>query len=179
MQTKTLLPTPLRDMRLFAGALLLALTGAFVAVAQAQTTDTPQVPPAHGFAHSGHGDGRMLERMLDGVNASADQRSRIHEIMKSATTDLRAQREASRGMREQLMTLFAQPTVDARAVETVRQQMLQQHDQSSRRWMQALLDASAVLTPQQRTQLAERMKQRGERMQRHQQERGTLEQPKG
>jgi Spy/CpxP family protein refolding chaperone len=57
--------------------------------------------------------------------------------------------------------------------------MLQQHDQSSRRWMQALLDASAVLTPQQRTQLAERMKQRGERMQRHQQERGTLEQPKG
>ena len=77
------------------------------------------------------------------------------------------------------MTLFAQPTVDARAVEAVRQQMLQQHDQSSRRWMQAMLDASAVLTPEQRAQLAERMKQRRDMMQRHQQERRTLEQPKG
>ena len=61
----------------------------------------------------------------------------------------------------------------------VRQQMLQQHDQSSRRRMQAMLDASAVLTPEQRAQLAERMKQRREMMQRHQHERGALEQPKG
>jgi len=74
------------------------------------------------------------------------------------------------------MTLFAQPTVDARAVEALRQQMVQQHDQSSRRWMQALLDASAVLTPEQRQQLAERMKQRRELMERHRQERRALEQ---
>jgi Spy/CpxP family protein refolding chaperone len=99
--------------------------------------------------------------------------------MKSAMTDLQAQRQASRGLREQLATLFAQPTVDARAVEAVRQQMLQQHDQSSRRWMQALLDASVVLTPEQRVQLAERMKQGRDMMQRHHQERSTLEQPKG
>jgi len=45
--------------------------------------------------------------------------------------------------------------------------------------MQALLDASAVLTPEQRVQLAERIKQRGDMMQRHQQERRALEQPKG
>lgn len=178
MQAKTLIPTSLPGMRLFAAAVLLALTGAFVAVAQAQTTVAPQ-GPAGAFAHGGHGEGRMLERMLEGVNASAEQRSRIHEIMKAAATDLRAQREASRGQREQLMALFAQPTVDARAVEAVRQQMLQQHDQSSRRWMQAMLDASAVLTPEQRVQLAERMKQRRDMMQRHQQERRALEQPKG
>jgi len=179
MQAKTLFSTPPRGMRLFAAALLLTLSGAFVAVAQAQTTGTPPAPEMHGFAHGGAGGGRMLERMLDSVNASADQRSRIHEIMKSAMTDLQAQRQASRGLREQLATLFAQPTVDARAVEGVRQQMLQQHDQSSRRWMQAMLDASVVLTPEQRVQLAERMKQRRDMMQRHQQERGTLEQPKG
>jgi len=178
MQTKTVYLSTARSTRLFAAALLLALTGAFVAVAQAQPTPAPQAA-GRAFAHGGAGDGRMLERMLDGVNASADQRSRIHEIMKSAMTDLRAQRQASRGLREQLTTLFAQPTVDARAVEAVRQQMLQQHDQSSRRWMQAMLDASVVLTPEQRVQLAEHMKQRHDMMQRHQQERGTLEQPKG
>ena len=179
MQAKTLSLTTARGTRLFAAALLLALTGAFVAVAQAQTAGAPQAPAGHAFAHGGHGGGRMIERMLDSVNASADQRSRIHDIMKSAMTDLRAQRQAASGLREQAMSLFAQPTVDARAVESVRQQMLQQHDQSSRRWMQALLDASAVLTPEQRVQLAERMKQRRDMMQRHQQERGTLEQPKG
>jgi Spy/CpxP family protein refolding chaperone len=182
MQAKPLFLTPMHGMRLFTAGLLLALAGAFVAVAQAQTTGAAQAPAERAFAHNGHrgpGDGRMLERMLDGVNASTDQRSRIHEIMKSARTDLQAQRQASRSQREQLMTLFAQPTVDARAVEAVRQQMVQQHDQSSRRWMQAMLDASAVLTPEQRAQLGERMKQRRDMMQRHHQERRVLEQPKG
>ena len=184
MQTKTLFPTTARGTRLFAAALLLALTGAFVAVAQAQTAGAPQAVAGRGFAHGygghgGPGEHRMLERLLDGVNASPEQRSRIQEIMKSATADLQAQHQASRSQREQLMTLFAQPTVDARAVEAVRQQMLQQHDQSSRRWMQAMLDASAVLTPEQRAQVAERMKQRRDMMQRHQQERRALEQPKG
>jgi Spy/CpxP family protein refolding chaperone len=179
MQTQTLFPTSMKSMRLFVAALSLALTGAFVAVAHAQPASAPRGPDTHGFMHGGPGGGRMIERMLDSVNASADQRSRIHDIMKSAMTDLRAQRQASSGQREQLMTLFTQPTVDARAVEAVRQQMLQQHDQSSRRWMQALLDASAVLTPEQRVQLAERMKQRRDMMQRHQQERRTMEQPKG
>ena len=98
------------------------------------------------------------------------------EIIKAASADVRQQREASRGLREQAMTLFAQPTVDARAVETLRQQMVQQHDQSSRRWTQALLDASAVLTPDQRKQLADTMKQRRELRERHMRERRAMEQ---
>jgi periplasmic protein CpxP/Spy len=179
MQTKTLFPAAARVTRLFAAALLLSLTGAVVAVAQTQTPDAAQAPAGRAWAHGAHGGGRMLDRMLDGVNASADQRSKIHDIMKSAMTDLKAQRQASRGLHDQVTTLFAQPTVDARAVEAVRQQMLQQHDQSSRRWMQAMLDASAVLTPDQRALWAQRVQQRRDMMQRHQQERSTQEQPKG
>ncbi|HEU5294956.1 MAG TPA: Spy/CpxP family protein refolding chaperone [Burkholderiaceae bacterium] len=176
MQAKTLVPTSMHGARMLFATLLLALTGAVASLAHAQAA-TPPTSPAPAFGHHEFGGGRMLERMLDSVNASADQRSRIHDIMKSAMTDLRAQREASRGLREQALNLFAQPTVDARAVESVRQQMLQQHDQSSRRWMQAMLDASAVLSPDQRAQLAERMKQRSEMMQ--QRQRRTQEQPKG
>ena len=134
MQAKTLFSTSPRGMRLFAAALLLALTGAFVAVAQAQTPGTPQVPPMHGFAHGGPGGGRMVERMLDSVNATADQRSpdqADHRVGRGrhegAAT--RPRRGAARARRQ----LFAQPTVDATAVEAVRQQMLQQHDQASRR----------------------------------------------
>jgi Spy/CpxP family protein refolding chaperone len=176
MQLKTLFPTSLRA-RLMASALLIALAGAVASVAQAQPVGGPRGAEGHGAMHGGPMSGRMLERALDAVNASADQRSRIQEIMKAAGADVRKQHEASRGLREQAMTLFTQPTVDARAVEALRQQMLQQHDQSSRRWMQALLDVSAVLTPEQRVQLAERMKQRRDLMERHQRERRSLEQP--
>ena len=76
------------------------------------------------------------------------------------------------------MQLFTQPNVDASAVEALRQQMVQQHDQTSRRIAQALLDASNVLTPEQRVKLAEQMKQRREMMERHRRERSQLEAPK-
>ncbi|HEX6017072.1 MAG TPA: Spy/CpxP family protein refolding chaperone [Burkholderiaceae bacterium] len=169
--------TPMRGARLLALACVVALSGAYMSVAHAQPAMGPAAGPMM-FGHGPHG-GRGLERMLDGINASADQRSRIHDIVKAAQADLRNQREASRGLRERAMTLFAQPTVDANAVEALRQQMLQQHDAMSRRWTQAMLDAAAVLTPEQRKQLVERMQQRRDMMQRHQQERRAIEQPKG
>jgi Spy/CpxP family protein refolding chaperone len=160
--------------------LIVAAAGVCASIAQAQPAAGPRGEARHhmhGGPMGGFMGGRMLEHALDSVNASAEQRTRIQEIMKAAAADLRQQREASRGLREQAMALFTQPTVDARAVEALRQQMVQQHDQSSRRWTQALLDASAVLTPEQRQQLAERMKQRRDMMQRHQRERRALEQP--
>jgi len=159
--------TQSKSLRLFVGALALATAGAFVSVSHAQGGPRAEGGPM--AIHGGFGHGRMLEHMLDSVNASADQRARIHDIMKAAAADVRQQHEAARGLRDQALTLFTQPTVDARAAEALRQQMLQQHDQSSRRWMQAMLDASAVLTPEQRTQLAERIKQRrAQAEQRHQ-----------
>jgi protein CpxP len=62
--------------------------------------------------------------------------------------------------------LFTQPTVDARAVETLRQQMLAQHDQASKRMMQAMLDGSRVLTPEQRAKMADMAGQRRAMMER-------------
>ena len=56
------------------------------------------------------------------------------------------------------------PNVDAGAAEALRQQMLAQHDQASKRVLQAMLDVSKVLTPEQRAQLGERMKRRAAMM---------------
>ena len=119
--------------------------------------------------------GRRVERMLDSVNATADQRAQVKQITERAAADMKAQHESHRALRQQGMKLFAQPTVDANAVEALRQQMMQQHDQASRRMMQTMLDVSRVLTPEQRKTLAERMAQRGDMMQRHWQERQQLE----
>jgi len=121
--------------------------------------------------------GRGVDHMLDGLNATDAQRSQIKQIFQAAGTDLKAQRESRRALRERSLQIFAAPNVDAAAAESVRQQMLQQHDQASKRMLQATLDASKVLTPEQRAKLAERMKQRGdamrERMDRMDRERGT------
>lgn len=115
----------------------------------------------------GHG----LQRMLDGVDATAEQRSQIEQIAEAARNDLKAQSDAAGDLRAQAMALFTQPTVDAAAAEQLRQQMLARHEQGSQRMMQAMLEISRVLTVEQRQQIAERMQQRGERMHRHMKER--------
>ena len=71
--------------------------------------------------------------------------------------------------------MFAQPNVDARALETLRQQMVAQHDQASKRKLQVMLDVSRVLTPEQRKTMAERLDKRQAMMQRHRSERDSME----
>jgi Spy/CpxP family protein refolding chaperone len=108
--------------------------------------------------------GRMVDHMLDGLNATDAQRSQIKQIATAAATDLKAQAEAGRALRQRAMQAFTAPNVDAAAVEQIRQQMLQQHDQMSRRMTQAMLDVARVLTPEQRARLGERMRDRQARM---------------
>ncbi len=130
---------------------------------------------AHGRGGMGGPGGFMgghgIERMLDDVKATEQQRAQIRQITQQAAADMRAQRESRRALHERAMQVFTAPNVDAAAAESIRQQMLAQHDASSRRMLQAMLDVSRVLTPEQRAQLAERMKERHarmeERMKRH------------
>lgn len=162
------------SVRMIAAGLVIAVAGSLALTAFAREGGP------HGGAHAGfmaHGPffGRGLERMLDSVNATPEQRTQIQQITRAAAADLKAQREAGRALRERSMQLFTQPTVDANAAETLRQQMMAQHDQASKRVLQAMIDASRVLTPEQRSQLAQRMKQRHEMMQRHMRERAEIE----
>ena len=108
--------------------------------------------------------GRAIDHMLDGLNASDAQRSQIKEVVAQAGADLKAQMAAGRGLRQRGMQIFTAPTVDAAAAEQLRQQMLQQHDQMSRRVTQAMVAVANVLTPEQRAKVGERMKDRQARM---------------
>ncbi len=159
-------------LRLLALTTLLALGASALQVAQAAPGD-----------HRGGGGGpgwmmdspRHLDRLLDRVDATAEQRAQIRQITERAREAGRAQHEQMRSLRDQSAALFAQPTVDARAAETLRQQMLAQHDQASKRQLQTMLDISRVLTPEQRQKIAERMKQGRAMMERHRSEREALE----
>ena len=125
--------------------------------------------------------GRGLDRMLDGLNASDAQRTQVREIAKAAAADLRSQRESGRALHDKAVQIFSAPTVDAAAAEGLRQQWLAQHDQASKRVLQAMLDIAKVLTPEQRAKIAQRMKEREavmqDRMQRMQRERAAHAHP--
>lgn len=163
-------------LRLTLGATVVAVAATFAQAGWAQ--------PMHGGPMGGHGmgmmhggamDGRRVDHMLDGLNATDAQRTQVKQIAAAAAADMKAQREAGRALRDKAAQIFGAPTVDAAAAESVRQQMQAQHDQGSRRMLQAMLDISKVLTPEQRAKLADRMKQRSdamhERMQRMDRER--------
>jgi Spy/CpxP family protein refolding chaperone len=170
---------------LAAASLLAALSAGWTAAAHAAPpagfapasmqggpgTMGPHGGPGAMGPHGGPGGlplgGRMLERMLDDVAATAEQRAQIRAIAEAAAADLRTLAEAQRGARQQALQLFAQPQLDAAAVEAQRQKMLQDHDAMSRRVTQAMLDVGRTLTPEQRVRLVERIGQRRDPMQRH------------
>jgi Spy/CpxP family protein refolding chaperone len=173
-----------RPLRLLIATAVLALAGGLMHTAMA-------APPAgdsgHGAMATMGGMGgmggmamvhpRQMERMFDSIGASAEQRAQIRQIMESARTDLKAQREAGRALREQGQALFTQPTVDARAAEALRQQLLAQHDQASKRTLQALLDVSRVLTPEQRKAITDRLAERRAMMERRRAEHDSAAKP--
>jgi periplasmic protein CpxP/Spy len=176
---RTARPLMQRSVRWVVMATFLAVSSAAALSAWAQPMDGGMMR-RHGGGDGGmmgspEHMGRALDHMLDGLNASDAQRSQIKQIAQSAATDMKAQREAGRALREKAMTIFGAPTVDAAAAESVRSQLQALHDQGSRRMLQAMLEAGKVLTPEQRAKFAERMKQRQaqmhERMQRMDRER--------
>ena len=180
--------TPLRRPTLSTRALrlrstlLVALTGALFGVAQAQPASAAghgTEGPRHAMTHrmdAGKASDPMLHgRMLDAVGASADQKARIHEIMGRAHDDTRQQHQADRALHEQMRALMAAPQIDAAAAEGLRQQMQARRDVASKRHLQAMLDVSAVLTPEQRQKLGEQARSRQDMRQRHHRERESLQ----
>jgi Spy/CpxP family protein refolding chaperone len=135
---------------------------------------------AQGPGGHGHGGGMMggpgmfmgspehinrgVDHMLDRLNATDAQRTQIKAIVQQAAADLKAQHQAGRALHERAAQILTAPTIDANAAEAVRQQMMQQHDATSRRVLQAMLDVSRALTPEQRAKIAERMKERAAHM---------------
>ncbi|HKX41085.1 MAG TPA: Spy/CpxP family protein refolding chaperone [Burkholderiaceae bacterium] len=183
---------------MMAGAFAVASAALMISAQAQEAPGAAPLPPGqmmpgrfHHVRMEGHGGGggmmmfggspeqiaHHVDHMLDGLNATDAQRTQIKQIAQAAATDLKTQREAGKSLHERSLQIFSAPTVDANAAEALRQQMEQQHDQASRRVLQAMLDVSRVLTPDQRAKIGERMRQHEaamqDRMQRMQRERGA------
>lgn len=173
----TLIPTRRGAWKLLAGTGLVALAAGLAqpAMAGGPMGGRGDGPMAMGDMGGGMMGGRHGERMLDSVGATAEQKTQLRQIMGTAHNDLKPLREAGRALHQQMQALFAQPTVDANAVEALRLKLQANREQASKRMTQAMIDASRVLTPEQRKQMAERMTQRRGMMERHRAERQSLE----
>jgi len=175
--------TPARALRGLAATVLLSIAAMHTAHAS---------PGGHG-GMAGHGDmaamgGRgmgmgkgmgmdgpgHMGRLLDRVGASAEQKAQIKTLMESARNDLKPVVAQMKTLREQSATLFTQPAVDANAAEALRQQMQALQGQVSKRMLQAKVESSRVLTPDQRTKMADLMKKRLAMAERHRAETESL-----
>ena len=118
------------------------------------------------FSFHGHGIERFAEkridRMLDKVDASDDQRAEVKGIVGEAVADMKELSGLFRESRQTLLATLGAETVDRQALEELRLAKLETLDQASRRLVTALADMADVLTPEQRRELVQYM-QRHER----------------
>ena len=93
--------------------------------------------------------------ILSRVDASEEQRLRVNAIVQDAINDLFPMLEQHGGNRQALRDALVQPTIDREALGEIRRAELQFAEAASDRLVKALADAAEVLTPEQRSKLAE------------------------
>ncbi len=98
---------------------------------------------------------RMTKHMAIELDATADQQMKIAAIAKAAVGDLLPMREKARAAHSQAVALLTAPTVDRAAIERLRSDQIALAETASKRVVQALADASDVLTPDQRRKVAD------------------------
>lgn len=102
-----------------------------------------------------------LNRLLDSVDATAEQKQKITDIFKKARESAQADRREPGQMREQMIMLLKEPTIDRNAVEALATSRAERMQEVSKIMSNALVDAAEVLTPDQRVKLADKVKDFG------------------
>ncbi len=142
---------------------------AFQALAAVATLGLLGKAVAQGMpAHGGRGDpAAMIERRVDGlikmVGGTPEQKAKLTALAQAAMTEMKPLREQMRAARQKGMALLSAASIDRSAMDKLRGEQIQLADALSRRMTTHMADAAEVLTPAQRTQVAEKMKSRGER----------------
>lgn len=180
-QNDVLSQSPVKSRRGFRALAALALTGLVAGGAvfftAGQSAFADRGPGMERMGHGGHGEyghgrgmmdggmmgmmaGRHLERMLDRVDATDEQRAKIRDISRAARNDVEKLTDVLQPLRKSALDALAAPTVDRAAVEGVRTRLSGVTDEISKRMTAAMLDVAQVLTPEQRAKIAEEMSSR-------------------
>jgi periplasmic protein CpxP/Spy len=145
----------------------LAAMGGLAVLASSVQAQTP--PPADGRGPHGHspedmakGLGRRIDHLIKAIDGTPEQKDKLLKLAQTAMTEMQPLREQHMAARKKGLVLLAAPSIDRAALEQLRSQQISLADTMSKRMLQHMADAAEVLTPAQRSKLAERMQKRGE-----------------
>ena len=139
--------------------LAFALVGS-IAAATTFAHQTGNMPnhPAGAENIVAHVDG-MLQYVYAQAGATETQKAQLASIVQQAQTDL-AQLQAQGGEEHaHLFGLLTQATIDRNAIETEYAAHMKNHEQTSKRTLQFLIDVAEALTPAQRKALSDHFQQ--------------------
>lgn len=98
---------------------------------------------------------RMVKHVAIEIDATDDQTKKLVEIAGKLVKDVMPVRDSMRDGREKLKALLTQPTVDRAAIEALRAEKVAQMDTVSKRVTDAIGEAAAILTVEQRQKLSD------------------------
>lgn len=103
---------------------------------------------------------RMVGWLVDDLKGTPEQEAKLVEIAKGALVDLAPLHVEAKANRAQIVAVLAAPTIDRAALESLRARQVALMTSASTRLTKVVADAAEVLTPAQRTALAEKITKR-------------------
>jgi Spy/CpxP family protein refolding chaperone len=103
---------------------------------------------------------RKVNHVLSHVDATEEQKAKVSAIAKAAAADLAKLGFPPREGRAKFLALIRADKIEPEAIEALRVDQSAKWDAASKRIAQAVSEAAAVLTPEQRRELTERWARR-------------------
>jgi Spy/CpxP family protein refolding chaperone len=103
---------------------------------------------------------KRVDRMLTKINATAEQKKAITDILQAAFKDTRSLKDKRIENRKAMEAALQQPTIDPAKIEALRAEQIKVVDETSKRFTKALIDAGNVLSAEQRQALFKVWKER-------------------
>jgi periplasmic protein CpxP/Spy len=134
------------------------VTAQTVPAAPPQSRGAGQPPSPEQMAR---GIDHRISGLIKAVDGTPEQKERLVKLAQTAMSDMQPLRTQHMAARKKGMDLLAASSIDRNALERLRQEQLTLADSMSKRMVQHMADAAEVLTPAQRSKLADRMRERG------------------
>jgi Spy/CpxP family protein refolding chaperone len=136
-----------------------AAAGVLLALLVAGTLVTASCRP-HSWGHDDPAEVRahaewVTKRLLDRVDATAEQREKVRPVVDQLVADLVKARFEHQTARTALLVELTGPSIDREALEALRAQRFQAIDALSRRIVDGVADVADELTQEQRQELVE------------------------